>query len=126
MPVYLMKYPNNTLILTREPFVGFMPADVRSWLQDHGDDRNLATAFAEVSNKTGCLGHELGETDDPWITYAYEEWRELYQEIHRQVLAAIGRENMDRFNPGGYRFAEPFMEKNGYRDGSGWWIPIEK
>ena len=76
-----MKRPTNTLILTTEPFVGFMPEDLRSWLRVYDGDGNLAQALAAVSNHTGDLGHELGESEDYWLLYAYDAWSELEKEI---------------------------------------------
>ena len=124
-----MNLPNNTLILTKEPFVGFMPADLRAWLQDHNEDVDLAVALAEVNNHTGHLGHELDETDDHWLVYAYEEWWEVEKELYDQIICSMKQANLngeasyDLEKEGLYNIVKPFMEKNGFRDGSGWWIP---
>lgn len=59
--------PENTLIFTTDPFVGFMPTDLRAWIKDNHTDLDLATALAEVNNHVGLLGHELDEVNDPWL-----------------------------------------------------------
>ena len=118
----------NTLILTTEPFVGFMPADLRNWLQQNSKDEDLAVAMVEVHNHVGCLGHELDESDDRWLTYAFEEWWSLEKEICEMITSSMrqanlsGEANYDLEQKGLYYLVKPFMEKNGYRDGSGWWI----
>ena len=66
------RFLENTLILTVEPFAGFMPADLRAWLKEHGADADPAAALAAIHNHIGALGHELGEVDDPWLFYAFD------------------------------------------------------
>lgn len=118
----------NTLILTTEPFVGFMPNDLRGWLRSNREDKDLATALAEVHNHTGCLGHELDESNDQWLTYAFEEWWKLEKELYELIRSSMqqanqsGRANYDLAQNGLYYLVKPFMEANGYRDGSGWWV----
>lgn len=125
-----MSLPNNTLILSKEPFVGFMPADLRIWLRDHNKDADLAIALAEVSNHTGLFGHELGEVDDHWLAYAYEEWWELEKELYDLIIFSMKQANMreetnyDLARVGLYNIVKPFMEKNGFRDASGWWVSL--
>lgn len=110
--------------------MGFMPADLRIWLRDHNKDADLATALAEVSNHTGYLGHDLGEVDDHWLTYAYEEWWEIEKELYDLIIFSMKQANMreetnyDLARVGLYNIVKPFMEKNGFRDASGWWVSL--
>ena len=118
----------NALILTTEPFVGFRPEDLRTWLKSHCEDADLAAALAEVHNHTGCLGHELDESNDKWLTYTFEEWWALEKDLYEMVTASMrqanlcGKANYDLEQKGLHYLVKPFMEKNGYQDGSGWWI----
>lgn len=127
-----MKRPTNTLILTTEPFVGFMPEDLRSWLRVYDGDGNLAQALAAVSNHTGDLGHEMGESEDYWLLYTYDAWSELEKEICEMIRESLKRSNQDRYTEYDlseqrlYYLVKPFMEQNGFRDGSGWWILKEE
>lgn len=124
----MANYSRNTLILTTEPFVGFMPADLHAWLKEHSSDLDLAEALAEVHNHVGILGHELDEDDDPWLIYAYEAWWEIEKELYELIVASMRRSNRHgetAYNleqPGLHWLVKPFMEKNGFRDGTGWWI----
>ena len=81
--------PENTLILTTDPFVGFMPADLKAWVKSHHADPELATALAEVNNHVGLLGHELDEVDDPWLVYAFEDWYELELELYELIFNSM-------------------------------------
>lgn len=104
------------MILTKEPFVGFMPADLRIWLREHNKDTDLAVALAEVN--------------DHWLVYAYEEWWELEKKLYDLVISSMrqanlwGEANYDLERIGLYNIVKPFMEKNGFRDGSGWWVSL--
>ena len=123
----MRRLPENTLILTTEPFVGFMPVDMRAWLKTHSADADLAAALAEVSNRTSMLGHELDEVDDPWLDYAHEAWWEVEQELYGLILSSMrhamdgGEAHYDLEREGRYYRVLPFMEKNGYVGGTGWW-----
>lgn len=127
----MAKYPRNTLILTTEPFVGFMPADLRAWITEHSSDQNLAMALAEVHNHVGILGHELDETDDHWLIYAYEVWWEVEKELYDLIVASMrhsnqqGKTNYNLSQTGLHWLVKPFMEKNGFWDGTGWWVQTD-
>ena len=121
----------NTLILTKDPFFGFMPSDLRVWLQEHNQDGDLATALAAVHTQAGLIGHELDESNDPWLIYAHEEWWAIEQFLYDLILSSMrqanlcGTANYDLSQKGFHFLVKPFMEQNGFRDGSGWWISTE-
>lgn len=127
----MAKYPRNTLILTTDPFVGFMPADLRDWITMHNTDPDLALALAEVHNHVGILGHELDEMDDHWLLYAFEAWWEVEKELYDLIVASMrhsnqqGKTTYNLSQPGLHWLVKPFMEKNGFRDGTGWWVHTE-
>ena len=126
------KLPENTLILTTEPFVGFMPSDLRVWLTDHNSDADLACALAEVNDHVGLLGHELDEAEDRWLLYAFEAWWEVELELYDLIFDSMKRSNQrgeTKYNltqEGLCYRVKPFMERNGYQDGSGWWVKLEE
>lgn len=122
-------YTQNTLILISEPFVGFMPEDVHSWLNEHNTDKDLAFALAEVYNHTTVLGHELDESDDCWIRYAYDKWQETEERLNAEVIErmnASDKYETDSCAKGNYYKIKPFMESNGFRACCGWWVKEER
>lgn len=120
--------PENTLILTTAPFVGFMPTDLRAWIKDNHTDPDLATALAEVNNRVGLLGHELDEADDPWLVYAFEAWYEIESELYDLIFESMresnqrGETSYNLNQEGLHHRVAPFMERNGFQDGAGWWV----
>lgn len=118
----------NYLILSHAPFEGFMPDDIRNWLSSHSSDPNLALVMEKVNYQVGMLMHECDESNDPWVKYSYSLWWELYLELKDEIVPRLAKDNLEKgsnhqTDGGGYHYLiKPFMERNGYRDGSGWWI----
>jgi len=127
-----VKYLKETVILASEPLQGFTPDDVRQWLHGNDTEHGLATALAKVYNQTGWLGHDLDEFEEPELFQAravFNEWWTLCKELYKKVTSIlrdennIGKANHD-LSCGRMRdILMPFMDRNGYHDGAGWWIP---
>lgn len=112
-------------VMIKEPLVFLNPQDVRKWLCLDQTEKNLATAFANVSNKVGWLLHEA---DSSWeYRDKLHNWMELEIELYYFIFDILSKENENGFSnhklSGGAQYiAEPFMNRNGYIDGGGWWI----
>lgn len=103
-----------------------MPNDVRQYIIEYPDDRTLANAMKEAWNQSGILGHELDETDEHWIEYAFWEWHELEQELFAAITARMEKTNQCGeatydLTKRGIWLIEQFMLRNGYYNGTGWW-----
>ena len=118
----------NYLIIDKEPFVGYMPNDIRNWMIEHNQESDIACAMMIVHNKAGMLMHLCDESNDPWIDYAFEEWYGIETELVERIRAILSVENKTkgtnhaRDGIGTYYMVKPIMERNGYRDSAGWWI----
>ena len=118
----------NDLMLDEEPFVGYMPHDVRAWVQEHHLESELACAMMIVHNRVGVLMHLCDESSDPWVDYAFEAWHDIETELAARIREILADENRTKGTAhtldgiGTYYMVKPFMERNGYRDGAGWWI----
>ena len=124
-------------VLIKEPLEDYTPQDVRDWLKENTGDANLATAYAQVSNQVGWIGHEVGDPDndaetDKSIRARFDEWWALDKEIQQTIFTRIEEYNKEHgtnypiSGKGTHYLIEPFMNKNGYRDGCGWWVEDEK
>lgn len=114
-------------VLTKEPWVGFIPEDVRAWLDTHQTQVDLADAFAVVSEQHSILPHLQTEIRDYWLDEAYDNWSELYDDLYQQIVSILSDDN-ERLETdyvttgiGRHYIAKPFIERNGYSDGHGWW-----
>lgn len=125
---YFVVIMNAYMILDQPPFEGFAPSDLRAWLSLNFTESNLALAMEKVTVQVGMLLHDCDEYDDVWLDYCIQQWRELKLELKDNILRCLERDNTENgtcyplTGVGDYQLIKPFMEKNGYRDGSGWWI----
>ena len=110
----------SMLVLTKEPFAGYMPKDVTKLIDGEMSEETLAMLFARVSNKTGILFCELDE-EDQWARYA------VHDQLMKKIFGILIGEGLVKEAPltGKYNVLMPFMERNGYHCPSGWWVPKE-
>lgn len=128
------KYPKRYLALTVEPAQGITPEEIVASLAVDNSEQNLARAMAIANNKAGWLGGELDETTgERYIALRarFNTWSTLERELYGRIRSILQAENdagiashvLGEF--GSYIESLPFMERNGYMDGSGWWIECE-
>ena len=124
-------------VLYKEPLKDYSPNDIRAWLKNNTGDANLATAYAQVSNQVGWIGHEVDDPDNDEktnksIMERFEKWWALDKEIQQTIFTRIEAYNKEHgtnyptSGKGTHYLIEPFMNMNGYRDGSGWWMEDDK
>lgn len=110
--------------------MGATSNDIRALLEQDHSEKMLAASMAAVSNQTGYIHHDINDPDiDDTIREVIEEQFDTWWELERELVTRISNilicENPEIGIPEntGYHFIiQPFMERNGYRDGSGWWI----
>ena len=118
----------NLLVIDHGPFTGFTPGDFRCWLSEHTQEGDIALAMKYVSEKASILLAYSDFTYDSWMDYAIDEWDELLLELVEQIKSILSHDNRtdntgyQLDGKGWYYIIKPFMERNGYRDGNGWWI----
>ena len=114
------------LVLTKEPFIGYMPKDIYALISDEISEENLALVFVCVANKTGSLFCELDEGNE-WARHAFHAWDKIHEQLMEMIFAVLIEEGCISEVPvtGKYYALKPFMERNGYHCPSGWWVPKE-
>ena len=124
-----LRLSSDVIVMDREPMPELSPEDVRAWLALHQDENGLAKAFATVSNEFWWV--EDNEYDYEKGTPEYEEavritdaWGALMDELKNEIFAILKMEHITIPKTGQIDVLKPFMERNGYYDGNGWWIPI--
>ena len=122
---------DNSLDMSADMTDGFVAEDLREWLSEFNTESGLAIALAQANMKVGWLLHELSDPDKRYVSrviIVFDDWRELYEELHSRIIAILKEENESgkaKHNleeTRGHYVIMPFMERNGYRDGSGWWV----
>ena len=117
--------------MTADMSDGIKANDLRQWLSENDTEFDLATALAQANMKVGRLMHDLSDPDTEElrkVEEAYEEWWALYIEIKDKIIAILIEENSsgnahhDLAEKRLHHLVMSFMERTGYRDGSGWWV----
>ena len=117
---------NDIVLMMSEPIPNKTPSDVRGYFAERKSERDLADAFAIVSNKFWWVednryDHEEGTTEHMVACAIADEWGALMDEYEERIFAILRNEGTSIANRG-KSVLYPFMKRNGYRDGNGWWI----
>lgn len=125
------KILESAVVLLGEPLKDYNPKDIKNILADDRSDKTLAACLAAVHNQTGWLAHDIDDDDNDVETNnrlmaEYNMWWSLEEELVAEVERRLGNEHNQNQDVGYHFIVKPFMERNGYRDGAGWWVKREK
>lgn len=116
-------FPEGAVVMASEPLPGITPEKWLSMLGESYGDVELATALAGAWNKCGWLGHDLDDDDyTQEMISEHDAWWALEEELIAEVARRMNRECETPY----VKLIAPFMERNGYRDGCGWWVKAEE
>lgn len=96
------------------------------------NETELAVLYAGASNKIGWFMQDIVDEDaDINTERVYQEWRAIEEELRRRIIAILEQEDPGNIRSqlssgqGYYYIVKPFMLRNGFAYGSGWWIGNE-
>ena len=102
--------------------VTWVANEIREWLTVNTDEPSLAYAVAFVSNESAHMSDELdfglGSVDEE----IYSNWLDLLNELTNTVIGILGISRLEVEHSNRRTLLLPFMERNGFYNGSGWWI----
>ena len=118
---------NDIVIMASEPIPNKTPTDVRGYFAERKSERDLADAFAIASNKfwwveDNVYDYEKGTPEYIAARAITDEWGALMDEYEERIFMILRNEGVEIPETGRIKVLEPFMKRNGYRDGNGWWI----
>ena len=121
--------PEGTVIMAGDPVPDVSIEDMREIIANIDTEQDLADAFAMVHNKFWFIeddvyDYEQGTEDYDRVCAVVDAWGELMDALSDRIKEIMNRDHlhktMDKGKP--HHVYEPFMRKNGYRDGRGWWV----
>ena len=118
----------DAAVLAKEPLAGYTPSQIKTLVSRGLPDVKLAAVLARVSNQCGWVGQEICDPDideeaERKAIETHNEWWTLEKYVISEVKKRLDESDIVcPSNVGYYRMVRPFMERNGYRDGGGWWI----
>ena len=118
---------NDIVIMASEPTPDMTPTDVRNYFAKRKTEKDLADAFAIASNKfwwveDNIYDYEEGTPEHRLAREITDEWGSLMYEYEERIFVILRSEGVVIPETGRIKVLEPFMKRNGYRDGNGWWI----
>lgn len=119
------------VVMGSEPIPGWEPADIREWYTEHHTESGLAQAFASASNKFWWVedneyDYEEGTPEHKEACRITDSWGDLMENLKDEIFVILRREGVSIPEKGQITVLVPFMERNGYYDGNGWWLPIKE
>lgn len=120
---------NDIVIMATEPVSNMTPTDVRNYFAERKTEKDLADAFAIVSNEFWWVEDNVYDYEEGTQEYRdalaiTDEWGALMDEYEEKIFEILRSEGVGIPDTERRKVLEPFMRRNGYKDGSGWWIKI--
>lgn len=120
-------------VMASEPLVGYSADDFRKLCNGVLSEAELAVLYAGAANKAGWLMHDLDDEDaDVNTERVFREWSAIEEELLGRIIAILEQEDPEKIRSqiasriGYYNIVKPFMLRNGFVDGNGWWIRNDK
>ena len=118
-------------ILAAEPLPNRTAEEMRKYYEKVQNTRQLVNLYAAVNNQLGWVAGKYDDCTEEAEEFIYAErlyqsWSQLHDDILQSIMVAAEQEGLLLPQPptGGFWWQLiPFMEKYGYQDGRGWWIP---
>ena len=122
---------NDIVIMAGEPIPDMSPTDVRNYFIGKQTEKDLADAFAMASNKFFWIEDNIYDYEEGTKEYVAacaitDEWCALMDEYEEKIFKILVSEGVVIPENARIRVLKPFMARNGYVDGNGWWVKAEK
>ena len=90
-------------------------------------EKELADAYAMASNKAWWVEDDVYDFNEGTPEYKEArritaEWFAVEELIRNKIFEILRAEGVNIPKRGYNEVLVPFMDRNGYRDGSGWWV----
>lgn len=115
------------MVMSQEPIPEITPDEIREYYAEKQTEQDLADAFAITSNKFFWVAdneydYEEGSLEHRVARQITDAWGALMDEYEDKIFSILINEGVEIPERAQIRVLKPFMARNGYRDGNGWWI----
>ncbi|MGI6201438.1 MAG: hypothetical protein ACOYJA_11750 [Christensenellales bacterium] len=115
------------IVLCGEPLSGFSIESVRERLSQVGSEGELAALYASVCSQAWWVADDaydyaVGTAGYRAARARADGWFALCKDIERQIFRILQSEGVSIPQAERIAVLSPFMERNGFYDGDGWWI----
>ncbi len=124
-------FPEGTVILAGDPLPNVTVEEMKNRIASISTVQELVDLYASVHNKFWYIeddlyDYEKGSEEYGQFYSVVDAWGCMMEDLKQQVLTAAKKEGLisePKSRQGKQKLIEPFMQKYGYRDGRGWWVP---
>ena len=115
------------IVMAKDPVPNMSAAEVKTYFADKHTEKDLADAYAIAHNKFWWVedneyDYEKGTPEYITACAITEEWGSLMNEYKARIFDILTNEGVTIPTTGQIEILAPFMARNGYADGNGWWI----
>ena len=122
-------FEDGTVIMSGDPAPGVKIEEIRKMAESASTEREISDAFAIASNKAWRVedneyDYEEGTEEHAQARRITNDWFEVSDILKEKIFDIMRSEGVSIPDKGQIAVLSPFMERNGYRDGRGWWVKI--
>lgn len=119
--------PPGTYIMCGDPYPDIEIEDVYEMVSGTDDEKTIALAVAILNNKTGIIADELDDYETDSDEYRrldkqYDSAYDLYKKLTDKIIDILTDKGELPDTKGIHFLIEPFMNRNGFINGNGWWV----
>lgn len=124
-------FEDGTVIMVGDPAPDVTIEEIRILAERASTERDISNAFAIASNKAWWVEHNEYDYEEGTEEYEQacritDDWFEVSDILKGKIFSILRNEGVYIPDKGQITVLSPFMERNGYRDGSGWWVKISE
>ena len=117
----------DTFVMCREPSPDLTIEKANKLFDKIETEKDIANLFAVVENKAWWIEDEIYDFDEGTEVYRKavdktDMWFSLADKLKDMIFEILKSENVEIPEKGQIVVLQPFMRRNGFRDGQGWWI----
>lgn len=121
------KFDKDIIVMGSEPFPDMTLDMAEIAAKECVTESELATLFATVDNKARWIEDEEydfaeGTEEHRQAVEKTERWFELADKLRKRIFCILQSEGVEIPGTGQIAVLEPFMKRNGYKNGQGWWV----
>lgn len=119
----------NTFVMCRDPLSNLATESIEQAIGKIETESELATLFAAVENKMWWIEDETYDFNEETEEYKkikqkIDLWFALADKLRNRIFDILRTEGIEIPDTKQISVLEPFMKRNGFKDGQGWWIKV--
>ena len=123
-------FPEGTVILAGDPMPDMSIEEMRQIIASISTTQDLVDVYVAVHNKFWFVEDELYDYDKGTEEYervlsVVSAWDDIMEALDKRIMETAAEEGLlaeRQPDSGTVKQLEAFMDKYGYRNGSGWWL----